>query len=980
MVGNKIMSGELTFDELNRIANNPGRAISLVLDRTAEAFEGKRVAFESTSHPFVRALDTIVSESAGLINRIGDVESRLYREHARKPSDLFRHMSDYEFFGLFGYPSETTMRFSLPMNEIRRLAVPYEEQSGTVINSYRKLVMPKDTIVEVYGVPFSIVHAIEFRLMEAGHVQVVYDSKSDHPFYNITTNSLDRRTVNMLGEEYLYVDIPVKQLKGETKRKIAVTPTAGLRETYDFKDKLFGIRAFLSPANGEPTREIRIAYNNQVFNQNEVTLTVDVDQNNQQFVYAIPEVYINNKRGVGTLTLVVYTTKGAYEQDLKTLRTQTHTATYLDFDYGPNQLGRYEAPMREVNNSAWEIQAEVSGGANPRDFLQMKHEAINNSRRQSIPISENQISNYLNAYGYSATKLIDMYTNRLYQLTRDLPTYSDAEKRSVSVNAYIASVMYSLDELRDSGVVYDNDRRVTIPPGTVFEVTDTGTRVLPKTQVDSIGLMTTDELLDYVNGRMLVYTPFHNVLDTTSGTVKIRPYLLDVPKYDNQNFLYEKETLGVELSVESILVEHLENGYRIVMRTRGDEIYNSMPDDKVAAQLYFTPADSSEIATMKGKVLGRDQDNNRIWEFILETNFDVDVRDMLSFTNLHMFGRPAKSVNAELKTDIKVMFLVGASEGEKPTEQDLRIDAVLFGSGMTCLIEVGYDVIFGKTLNNLYHRAHPVLGEEQYQRYAEDVPEVWPEDTFKRDENNRYVFEDGKMVIEHRAGDPMYNENGEPVILHYKNSLVYDDNGNPVKLGGGELKYYMDFVCFDGNFWFSNDQYDLNFAKQTKAYISDVVMQDMANFDSQMRDKTELMFSPKVKLGLINVVINSQFETKVRADLSFNVVYYLTPAGMRSDTIRPALKTLTSNVINEALKNTTVSNNDILRALKDVLPTDVVDVRLNALADDQEIDVVSNMDTTTSFSVRKRLENTGDGVASVKEAISFAFLPHYKNK
>lgn len=974
------MSGELTFDELNRIANNPGRAISLVLDRTAEAFAGKRIAFESSSHPFVRALDTICSESAGLINRVGDVESRLYREHARKPADLFRHMSDYEFYGLYGYPSEATMRFSLPMNEIRRLAIPYEEQSGTVINRYRKLVMPKDTIVEVYGVPFSIVHAIEFRLMEAGHVQVVYDSKSNHPFYNITTNSLDRRTVTMLDEEYLYVDIPVKQLKGEIKRKIAITPTAGLREVYTYKDKLFGVRAFLTPVGNEPTREIRIAYNNQVFNHNEVTLTIDVDQDNQEFTYSIPEVYINNRRGVGTLTLVVYTTKGAYEQDLKTLRTQTHTATFLDFDYGTDQLGRYEAPMREVNNSAWEIQTAVSGGSNPRNFLQMKQEAINNSRRQSVPISENQLSNYLGAYGYSATKLIDMYIGRLYQLTRELPTYTDAEKKSVSVNAYIASVMYSLDELRDSGVVYDNDRRVTVPPGTVFDVTGTNTRILPKAQMLEIALMNTDELLDYVNSHMLVYTPFHNVLDTTSGTVKIRPYMLDNPKYDNQNFLYEKETLGVELSVSSILVEHLENGYRIVMRTRGDDTYKKMPDDKVAAQLYFTPADSSEIATLKGEVLGRDQDNNRIWSFMLESNFDVDVRDMLSFTNLHMFGRPAKSVHAELKTDIKVMFLVEASEGEKPTEQDLRIDAVLFGPNKTCLIEVGYDVIFGKALKNLYHRAHPVLGDEQYQHYPEDVPEVWPEDTFKRGPDNQYIFEDGRMVLEHRAGDPMLNEDGKPIILHYKGSLVRDETGAPIKLKESQLKYYMDFVTFDGNFRFSNDQYDLDFAQRTKDYITDVVMQDLANFSSQMRDKTELMFSPKIKLGMIDVVINSQFETKVRADLSFNVVYYLTPAGIRSDTIRPALKSLTSNVINQMLKNSTVSNNDILRALKDALPTDVVDVRLNALADDQEIDVVSNMDNTTSFSVRKRLENTGDGVASVKESISFAFLPHFKNK
>ncbi|UVD32082.1 hypothetical protein [Vibrio phage phiKT1028] len=973
------MNGELTYDELNRIANNPGRAISLVLDRTAEAFGGQRVKFESSSHPFVRALDTICSESAGLINRIGDVESRLYREHARTPSDLFRHMSDYEFYGLFGYPSEAIMRYSLPIAEIRRLAVEYEEQSGTVINRYRKLTMPKDSIIEVYGVPFSIVHAIEFRLMEAGHVQVVYDSKTQHPYFNITTNSLERRTVNILDQEYLYVDIPVKQLRGETKRKIAVTPSAGLKETYNFKDKLFGVRAWLKPTNGE-TRELRIAYNNQVFNQDEVTLTVDVDQDNQNFVYSIPETFISNGKGIGVVTLVVYTTKGAYEQDMTTLRSHTHMPTYLDYDYDANKLDRYAAPIREVNNSAWEIQSEVTGGGNPRSFLQLKNEAIHNARRQSIPISENQLSGYLSSYGYSATKLIDVYTNRLYQVTRELPTYTDADNAVKSVNAYISSVMYSMDELRDSGVVYDNDSRITLPPGTVFDVTDTGTRILPKTQIDVINEMSSDERLDYINNHMLVYSPFHTVLDVTGGTVKVRPYLLDIPKYDNQNFLYEKDTLGIELSVQSILVEHRETGYRIIMVTRGDDNYRNMSDEKVGAQLYFSPADSNDIATLKGGILGRNADNDRIWSFELHSNFDVDSRDLLNFTNMFMFSRPISSVKAELKSDIRVLFLVEGSEGEKQTEQDLLIDPALYPTSMTCLIEVGYDLIFGKTLNNLYHRAHPVLGDAQYQRYEEDVPETWPEDTFKRGEDGKYVFEDGRLVLEHRAGEVMLNENGEPIILHYKNSLVKDEFDNPIKLKGNELKYYMDFVCFDGNYHFSNDEYDLDYARRTKAYITDVVMQDLANFESQMRDKTDLMFAPKVKLGLINVVMNSQFETKVRADLAFNVVFYLTPAGVRSDTIRPALKSITSNVINQMLQNPTVSNNEIVRALKDALPSDVVDLRLNALADNQEIDVVSNLDTTTSFSVRKRMENAGDGVSSVKDAISYAFLAHYKNK
>lgn len=973
------MANELKYDDIARVAHNPSRAITMILDRVEEALSGKRVKFGSATHPFLVAIDTITSESYGLINRINDAEAKIYPAHSRNTSDLFRHLSDYEFYGLFGYPGNSKMRYAIPMREIKRLAVPYEEQTGQIISRYRKLAIPKDTIIEIYDIPFSIIHGVEFRLMDGGYVQVVYDSKHQHPYFQINSNVLERRSAWVNGEEYLYVDIPVRQMKGETKRKIAVTPSAGLKEVYRFEDKLFGVRAWLTNKESNTTRELTISYNNQVFNHNEVTLTVDVDQDNQQFTYAIPETYINSGKGIGSVTLVVYTTRGDYSQDLKLLKGHKHAVTYLDFDYENNKLDRYSAPIREVNNSLWEIQSPVSGGANPRSFQEIKQSYIANSSRQNTPISEDQFSNYLSRFGYGATKLVDIYTKRLYKLTKELPTITTKDSTN-SMSAFISKVMYSLDDLRETGMVYDNINRVTIPPKVIFDASGHNTVIIPKTQMDELSTLNQDQLQDYVNNRLLVYTPYHTVVDTSGNTPNLRPYLLDNPLYDNQNFIYENDSLGVELGVDKLQISFNDKGYRLLMITRSDDYYKGLSDESLGAQLYIKPADSNEIGVLKGKVIGRTENNERIFSFDLESNFDVDNSDHLSITNMNMFNRPVPSVKINLKSDVRVLFLIEGNSTSVVSKQDQLIDRTLFSETMTTLIEVGYDIIFGKPLRSLYSRIHPVLGEGRYKRYEEDVPELWPEDMFKRDENGEYVFdENDKLILEHRAGTPMVVD-GKPVIRHYKNSLVYNDDGKPVLLEPGVLKYYMDLVCFDGKYNFTTDQYDLDFAGETKSFISQTIMQDMENFQSQMRDATTLLFSPKVKLGLIDVVINSQYETRIRGDLNFNVVFYLNEAGVRSDTLRTALRRLTSQVINDQLMLSTISNSQILEALKKVLPGEVIDVRINSFSEDMEIDVVSTLNGSESFSVRKRLETTGAGVSSVNESISYSFLPHFKNK
>jgi hypothetical protein len=76
MVGGEI---SMDFDELTRIANNPTRVISTVLNNIESAFNAGGGTLNSTDHPFPYIVDLITGVNYGYISRLGDTEAKQIR-------------------------------------------------------------------------------------------------------------------------------------------------------------------------------------------------------------------------------------------------------------------------------------------------------------------------------------------------------------------------------------------------------------------------------------------------------------------------------------------------------------------------------------------------------------------------------------------------------------------------------------------------------------------------------------------------------------------------------------------------------------------------------------------------------------------------------------------------------------------------------------------------------------------------------------
>ena len=963
---------KLTQDDLIRLANNPARGINQVIEEVENNWFGRKVEINSKTHPFVFATDLILGTTHGLLNRVDDSISKLFPAHARNISDLSKHMSDEERIGIFASPSTVTLQMGIEEQTLLSIAQTDRVQMGKSEFTYKTLLIPKDTEITINGFTFSILNGVRVRYSDKTGYQVVYDDATNNPFFPIQNNLLGREKIVVGNKTYLKIEIPAYQLRCQANENITSNESSGCTGTINYDDYFYACRAFLL-REGELI-EMRVTYDQDVFDPLTPTLALNIDTTNRRIRYNVPDVYISNGRGLGSIRLYTYTTKGELRRDLTDVDVTTIDVDYQDYRYGLGHLSSYSSGLRTVGGIAWNAKDVVTGGRNARNFTDIKHDFIEGRRQRALPITEINLQGMVENYGYSAVKSIDYVTGRSYSLTRELPV-QDNKKFFSAMGCFVGSHMTTIEGLVRSGVVIDNGRRVTIPHRTLFDITDPTTVLVNSLVKDNYHGLSNDEKVKLVKERNLVYTPFHYVIDTTSHQAILRAYHLENPKFLYQSFKRENSALALEVGVGAINIALKPEGYLITLVTESGTNYKDLDNSQVGIQLMLDPSRTVSKAVLPGTLKGLTEDGERVFEFLLKSRFDIDINDTIYLNDIFQFGQYQPETGVGLDLDIGFIFTVAGERESTATEIDAQIEENIFKGPMVGIIETTYKVSLGKRLDNIYGRIRPVVGPGMFKRYTENVPARYEENVYEY-KDGELVIKDGSPVLKHRLGDVVKTSKGDTVFQFMAGDIVMD-GGQPVMVETRKLNYHWDFIAFDGAYYFSRDEYDLEFARDTKDYFVDVIDKDMRNFTNNTLDRTTVSFQPRSKMGFEQVLINNNFKTYMRLELSFTITYYLTGDGFRNQNLKTSLYESTPRVLNESLfGKTTISISDLTEEIKQNLPSDVVAIKVSALAGNSLVDVVSNLDTLSGFGIRKLLSLGGDSLLTIKEDVEVVFLPH----
>lgn len=973
----------MTFDELEKISNNPNRAIVALFNLIEQNLDNDTVgSFNGVTDPFTFMMDAVIGTNAVFLNRLADSTAQGYLVHARNINDLSQHMSDEDWEGVFATPSTTKLAYIISVEEIHKLALPFSTVDGELTNFYKKLVIPKDTIFKLPDGDFWLGHAVEIRLMEHGGIQVVYDTTKTNPFSDLGTNYPERNFIELSGNQFLSIQLPVKQVSIKEIPNKSSNDLVGFRLEETFTDKLYRIRAFIKPWNSNKRVEMTVVYNRTNYDPNYPTLVIDLYDN--KFIATIPTVYLQNGLGLGDVTVLVYTTKGVIESDMTTLSYKYHQAEYFNYSYSKGKLGYYEKAIKNADNVKIQSLTPITGGNNGISFSDLKNMMIYGHRKRDTPISEIDLTQKLKEYGYTTIRSIDYPNYRLYRVSNELPiqsnkTYETNEliKINSTIGVYVGSILTSLEDIVSLGVAKDNGRRITILPGTIIDISNPTASIYNSLTTDNLLNSSLKDKVDISLSKTLVGIPYYYVLDTTSNQANTRIYYLQNPKIVEQLFFYENPYLGITLGIGPTGISITNDGknYIIELVTTSSDSYKNIPDELLGIQMGIDIGSMDGGKTIRGELVGKNKDKERKWRFVIETDFDIDRDDLIYFKGFSQYGKPKDKISSKLTQRVNFIFTYQGDVTKDKSTADTHIDQSLFDALQTAIVETEFTVEFGRRLNNLYTSTRPMIGSEQYERYETNVPDTYKENVYKY-ENSELVIENNKAVLEHAIGDVIYNEDGTPRLIHLAGDIKYDEKGEPILKEPRKILYYWDFLGFDYNYYLTQDQYDLDYRTNITEHIAYEIMDNLSLISRNRLERTAIMYKPKSTIGYTNVILNDNIALTVKNDLKFIITYYLTHEGYLDSNLKNSLIASTNTTINNILKNEYVSTSMIIQALQTLSDSDIMEVKVQIFSDDRVVDVISNTDSTNRFGVRKKLTITGDNFLTVKEDIELQFKEH----
>ncbi len=951
---------------------NPNAIQRAVIDQLERTYAGELEIIDPMN-PFVFLTEAAATIGATQMLQAAVLNRRQYPENAQSYSDLYHHMSDADYLGRFATPATVKMNLILGKDELIRRAVPI----GT--GNVRKLTIPRHTAFKVADTYFTMQYPIDIRVMGHGGLQVVYDGSKDSPLYALESNKVSWtvENYNLDRMDFINIEIPVHQFRIDTFN-VSLNGTSRFRKSYNLVDKFYHCRVFMADRQGNWS-EINTTHSDQVFDPLKPTALLQVVDN--LLTVELPQVYYSTGLANTELRIDVYTTKGPMELPLQTYESNSFTAKFIDLDKDDN--GIYVAPLLAMTTIGVMSTDTVTGGSNGLSFEELRERITRNTKgANDLPVTPAQISSRLTDMGYNSVLYVDHVTERIFMATRALPKPSNGDVTS-GAGAMMGMLSSTVNNLLTYDSVVDNGTRFTIMPSMLYRNNNGVLIAVDDDQRQVLGGLTNDQLVTNVNNNEYLYSPLHYVLDIGENAFVSRPYYLDNPVIKNKYFIEDNDTTGIGVNSSIHAISRTSNGWRILVQTDTDDSYKELDDDKVYMQLCFKPVGENDLAYLNGTLIGKNPDTNeRIFEFLINTNWDIDGNDNLGVTSFTMYEDVPRVVNTPLQTNFDIIYVAADHNPVGLTSSwiDTQLGRHLLPDNVTGIYYERLTISLGESMSGLWNRARTVIGTEDYERYEEDVLATYAEDVYLLDNTGtrEIVMNDGvpEFVLLHSKGDTVMDGNGNPVVLHYQGDIKVDENNRPIVISERDIVRQMDLFLVDGVYYFATGDIEQTYAKSIPETLVGWLKTHIRPMSAKLLEKTKLYLHPRATVGFVDVVIGDNLKRKVLAAQELEVTFHVSNTVYKDLALRGSIEARSTEVIAELLTKSLVVRDEILSKIKAVVGTDIISVEVTGLGGAGNYTTITMVDDSGRLCIGKQLVNSPDGSLIVQDSIQFTFVRH----
>ena len=953
------------MDNILQVKYNPSLIQRSILSKIADVTDGE-VDIVDPTNPFVFMIDAIAYATSAAIMESEINLRKQYPILAQDESQIYPHMSDRDYINRFAKPVSTHFNIMIHYQSLLQVMVDNPDEEC------RMVTIPRDTYIDVAGNIFTLHYPVEIRYYYNNILQVRYNSDIIHPLHRLQTNIIDH-DFREDADGVIWLDFKLAASQYRIKSTtFPVEYSTPLYQKIDIDDSFYYARVF--HYLNDKWVEVKTTHTDQTFPHNVITALLSVKDNTLS-VY-IPPVYVRSGLLGTEVRVDIYTTKGVFNINFANYRLEDFKMVMEPIDE-VRDITPYSNAMSDVSSYYCYSSAVVSGGSVALSFDELKDRVIDNAFGDAkLPITNVQIEANIRDLGFDLVRNVDVLTNRIFLASKFLPKPLN-EDLITPASMTIQTLITSLEALSDNPYVVRNYDRATIRSDAMYVVNNGKVEFYPKSALDSLKNLSPSSLVDAVNQTQFMYSPFYYVLDNSLDEFELRAYHLDDPSLSDFSFVSQNPKAGLNVNTEFYAIEKIDSGYKLSLQTKSSDIYKRLDDQYLHCQIAFMPPGETRYGYLNGTIAGKTDTGERVFEFIIQTNHDIDSQDRMSFTNFAMFSQEQLLLTTQLEQTFMIMYSTHSVPVDyTPHVLDSLIGRFLLPDNTISITREAITLNLGYRLKHLWAQSRSAKAGGDYAVYTTDIPLLYDEDVYEIDPVTGSIFNEEMQYNKlHSRGDVVRTTDGEVIYKHRKGDIYLVD-GKPIPTSEENTVRYIDILFIDGTYRFATDvKYQL-YTREIRRLIKNWVVDTLDVVSETLLEQTRIYFHPYRSVGMVEVMISDDEVVKINANQSSSIDLYVPSSVYQDYRIRSQLERIVITTLDDKIKQRTISMSEITSILREKFGKTVVSFRLSGLGGDANYETITLMKSTDSLSLKKELVDLEDGTFYVREAVRFNFIKY----